>query len=419
MKKRTSKVCAVILSAAMISAIPVSAFASPSPSAQASNGGSINIPVDVSDPVISVALPTFTSIAIDPFSVGMATGEAGVAKAGIQLASDEYTVLNGSTFPVKVAYSLDVATESDVLLIEKQGFTYGNPMATPAPELASAGTLDLSTALQYQNESVQTAKEIFFGVVAPTTIGLDPTVASSPPVISTYSTYSAVGGMIKTDVSTVVGTDATAAAATPVAGEDGTLSFAFALKPTKADADAATDPTVFEDEARFKFYAQMNTYADWKDDDITVKGIYELSVLPDTFTTSANNTTLKHGFNMYAVAPFNAKTKIDVSGIETATGVAAAAVQANYYFGNLTKVTAVTITDSAGDPVSYTFAPADFDLTTNAGKLTIGAPFITALQTALGEKVTVTLTLTDGLATPVKTGTCVFKVNVAAAVAGA
>jgi hypothetical protein len=216
--KTSKKILTFVLTAAMMAPLAgVTAFAAEE---QAIGGSST-----VRQPLVSVVVPTNLDFQLNPYKAGGSTS---------QVSDINFELINKSDVPVIVEYWLNAIGAEDVS-IETANTNIGN-------------TLD------------QTDKTAIFGVIATTALGGTPTAFGD-------TTFNAAQ---------TVDYDATKSGTTVIADVDtGKLKTGFLLgSATGAPLDTlAAGNTGL---GAFKFYAELETYANWQDGDITVNGVYKL-----------------------------------------------------------------------------------------------------------------------------------------------
>jgi hypothetical protein len=182
----------------------------------------------VQQPIVSVVVPTDLDFQLNPYKIGTPAPTSQVSDISFEL-------INKSDVEIITEYWLNIVNAEDVSI--------------EADATNIEGTLD------------QTDKTAVFGVIAATALGGTDTVfANTEFGSSTTVTYNAAkaGTTVLSDVAT------------------GKLKTGFLLG--RATGSSAPDTLAGSNRGlgAFKFYAKLETYADWQDGDITVNGVYKL-----------------------------------------------------------------------------------------------------------------------------------------------
>jgi len=192
-----------------------------STSAFAREAGYIDGDSSVQSYIITVVVPTNIDFALDPSQVTF--GDSQIAAVDIEFE-------NESEFATLIAIYLDVVAGDDVTIVESNDIedTY--------------------------HELTATDKELSFGILAAAEYddGEDEWV---------YDT--------ENDKSIIE-------------ADDGELDFGFVVAGKKVTSDGTLAPDGDNDDdlsAAFQFYSIMNAYADWKDGDVSVSGVYLLAAV--------------------------------------------------------------------------------------------------------------------------------------------
>jgi len=249
MKRNTKTVMAFVLTLLLIATFPVAVFA------DTPTSGTISGSSTVDTVVVNVILPTSLNFALDPLGLDT-TGDN-------QIATQDFFFVNQTFAPVKISIDIDAETSGGAVLVSTTG------------------------GLSLDDTSV-TDKDLYFGAlgatgltgasITATTVGVSYSAIFGSPTgpAASYSTVSAVAETLTTIDPSNDGTTGSAV-----------ISFALdkavesSTTPGSIDSLAASDKGV----AAFQFYSQLNTYAEWEADDITVTGSYTLIPLRDTTYT--------------------------------------------------------------------------------------------------------------------------------------
>lgn len=202
-------------------------------------GGTIPGESVVKNAIINVVLPTNIDFAVNPLQLGTVTGDS-------QVTSTDYRVTNKSDAPVRVSFDITATLGSGVTLVSSK----------------SELTPDQLTGAD---------KDVYFAALGAKSFK-DTTVPTwADPTLGTYVYDSAEAGTLsvfdpdtsKAEISFLLG----AATGTPL------------------DALAADEAGV----ASFQFYAELNTYAGWLANDISVSGAYTLTGIKTTDYDKVDN----------------------------------------------------------------------------------------------------------------------------------
>lgn len=349
MNRTTKSVMAFVLTLLLIASFPAAAFA---------ESGTIDGDSTVDNVTVNVILPTNLNFALDPLGLDT-TGDN-------QIATQDFFFVNQTFAPVKVSLDITAETSGGAILVSTTG------------------------GLSLDDTSV-TDKELYFGALGAT--GLTGTAISSVYTVDPDTTYVDVFG--GTDAPQGAYASVSPSAATLIAftpNTDGTtgaavISFALDKAIESETTEGAIDSIATDNKgvAAFQFYSQLNTYADWEANDITVSGTYTLTPLRDT--TYSGYDYIDGSLNQLETAPpapttFSVTVENDGNGTATASAVTAAAGD--------------TVTLSATPDTYYTFdswetTPSSLTITSNtftmpAENVTVKANFASSVD----------VTLTDG-----------------------
>lgn len=246
MKRNTKTVTAFVLTLLLLATFPTAVFA------DTPTSGTITGDSTVDNVIVEVILPTSLDFALDPLGLDT-TGDN-------QIATQDFFFVNQTFAPVKVSVDITAETSGGAVLV------------------ATTGGLSL-------DDTSVTDKELYFGAlgatgltgasITTTTAGVSYSAifGSTTGPAASYATVSAVADTL---VTLTPSSDGTTGAAV--------LSFALdkavesSTTPGSIESLAAADAGV----AAFQFYSQLNTYAEWEDNDISVSGTYTLIPLRDT-----------------------------------------------------------------------------------------------------------------------------------------
>ncbi len=249
-KKAFKTLAALLAVLVLVISLPITAFAD-----QTTN--TITGDSTVDDVTPSVVVPMNLDFALDPLELNVISGS--------QVATTDYFFINKTKTPVKVAVDLTLSTTSSSVTV------IGDP----------------STLSPYDTEV--TTKDIYFAALGATGItGGAISFTTTSGSITAKGTYSS-----------------TSAALAAFNTTDKKASLAFALdKATDTDTTGAALAINNKGVAAFQFYAKMNTYADWKDGDISIGGAYTLTALSATTykNYTDNSSYITDGFNQLKTA---------------------------------------------------------------------------------------------------------------------
>lgn len=262
--KKNNRALAFILTLLLIAAFPAAAFA------ETADEGTIGGGSEIVDVTLNVLLPTNLNFSLDPFGVESEENQVDP--------TTDYFFVNQTFAPVKVELGITANLSGSAVLVGSE----------------SDVSPDDPTAI---------LKKIYFAA-----LGAKETTGESIYVVDEDTTSSAVF----TSTSAVY--DYTSAAATRVPfapSGDGTASgsavIAFALGAAEESTvtDGAVSALADNDAgvAAFQFYAAMNTYAEWADDDIKVSGAYTLTPLRTTTYTGYADDIIAESLNQLETAP--------------------------------------------------------------------------------------------------------------------
>ena len=233
--KRNFKALAFVLALALMASFPGAAFA-----------GEIEGDGTVQDVAINVLVPTTLDFVLDPLEI---------TENETQVAPQDFFFVNETFAPVKVELEITATASNNAVLVADD------------------------SGLEPDDDTVKD-KEIFFMVQGASeltgeAIEVNGTVTTDAALVASTTAIYAID---ETKVSFVPDVD----------GETASATIAFALDKAIQDGDtddvdslAANDKGV----AAFQFAAVMNTYAEWEDNDLSVKGVYSLVPLrPNTYT---------------------------------------------------------------------------------------------------------------------------------------
>jgi hypothetical protein len=208
-------------------------------------------------PVLKVVVPANLNFALDPLQQNVIDTN--------QIAKADYVVVNQTTAaPVQVNFVVVARAKAGVGLVE---------------------TAEEIDALN----PAETAKNIYFGMLA---------AASA----STVPAYAGTGGAYVYDATSVASGSPQvvpfpAASATPIS--EATAKISFVLEKAASGSTLAADG---KGAGAFQFYGNLNTYATWEANDLTVRATYKLVALP----ANAYASLPKAGLNQYVETPAEA-----------------------------------------------------------------------------------------------------------------
>ena len=217
-------------------------------------GGTIVGGSTVVNSYLNVILPLSLDFGIDPLGIG------DVIEDG-QITSMNYHVANKSNAPVKVTFTITAEGRSDVELVSSA--------AELNNDVAHSGT-----------------KHAFFAAV-----GASALTASPTDIVPTFSGVGSTRNGEWIYDTSVVGTTIPFPAS--ASGSDQGVEMSFVLAPATGNplnSLAANNKGL----SAFSFYGQVDTYAKWIDNDLTVVGVYQLQGLKtsDYATESARSVGL-------------------------------------------------------------------------------------------------------------------------------
>jgi len=227
--RKTSKTLAVLLAVLLILAtIPAAAFAEDQEPTGTIPGGST-----VDSVTLNVVLPTNLNFALDPLELNVTSGS--------QIATTDYFIINQTAAPVKASFEITATLTEEVTLVD------------------DVEELD-------KDDTSATDKKIYFGALGATGI----TVNDLEFGYEFGSGTDPEGSY-----------DATAGTLVPFSVDEKKATIEFALnkatkEETESEGEADTLAADNKGVAAFQFYGELNTYADWQANDITVSGAYTL-----------------------------------------------------------------------------------------------------------------------------------------------
>ena len=274
MNKKSRVVVAFVLTLLLTAAFPAAAFAETT--------GTISGDSTVDNVVMNVILPTNLNFALDPLGLDT-TGDDN------QIATQDFFFVNQTLAPVKI--SVEIAAE-----------TSGGAVLVSDPSTLS------------KDDTSVTDKELFFGAlgasgVTGTAITATGAALVTEEAITTYSDIADIYGSSnppQAEYTTASAVADTLVSFTPgTGGATGSAVIAFALnKAVESETTPGAVDSLATDNkgvAAFQFYSELNTYADWKANDITVSGAYTLT--PLRTTTYDNYTYITGGLNQLETTP--------------------------------------------------------------------------------------------------------------------
>jgi hypothetical protein len=361
MKKNHKVLTAFILTLMMVMSLPIAAFATDST-------GSIEGNSDVTNVVLNVIVPTSLDFALDPLGLNT-TGDN-------QVSTQDYFFVNQTLAPVKVALDINVTTSNGAVL-----------------------TKDVSKLKK--DDTSATDKKLYFG-----TLGATGLTGEAITTTDTAISYSAIFGSTTgpaAEYSEVTSSAATLVPFTPnTAGTTGAAVISFALdKAVESTTSPGSIESLAADNkgiAAFQFYSELNTYADWKDNDVTVSGSYTLT--PLRTSTYSNFDFVDGGLNQLvatASTPTYSSAGFIVSGSAVSTlstpveSVSSSAVNLTIpFYANGLTVKTLVITSSS----NYAVPTGEYTLADNVLTIKKDDSNYTFRKTAVGNK-SMTLTLSD------------------------
>ena len=338
MKRKSKVIVAFIMTLLLITSLfPTAVFAG-------SVSNEITGDSTVSDVTVNVILPTTINFALDP--LGLKT------KGDNQIQSQDYFFVNQTIAPVKVSLALTAKTSGTAVLIS-------------------------DPSVLKKDNTGEDSKKIFFGAIGAT--GLTGTAITTTTTGISYSAVFTTTGPAA-EYGTPTSGSATLVKFTPNSdGTTGAAVIAFALGKAKANAITPTAIDSLADDnkgvAAFQFYSELNTYADWKANDISVSGTYTLTPLRDTTYTGFE--TVSGGLNQlepedvtppaptYSSAGFISGSAI-VTTIPAITSVSTSAVNITIPFYANGKTATSLVLNSA-----FTMPTAEYALDTTANTLIV------------------------------------------------
>jgi hypothetical protein len=284
--------------------------------------GSIPGTGTVKNPVYNVALPTNIDFALNPLQIGKVS-------TGNQITSADYSILNKSDAPMNVSFNLTAALDSgdSVTLVD-------NPSALKKDDIT------------------EDTKKLYFGALS----------AHDGSTIS-YSGGSSSGSYEydATKSDTLIPFDAT--------DNEAKIDFLLAAGNGTQVVDGSKGV------ASFQFYAELNTYAHWDSDDISVTGAYTFTgVRGDDYTALTDSTTGKiatDSLNLLAAGP-KADVTIAANATETKTFTIAQVA------GGITialRGKPASVTSVVSTTASYTFQSSNYSYDSTTGVLTFHYPY--------------------------------------------
>ena len=355
MKRTTKSVTAFVLTLMLIMSFPAAAFATGST-------GTIDGSSTVENVTLEVLVPSTLGFALDPLGLDV-TGAN-------QISTQDYYFVNQTFAPVKVSVSITAQTSGGATLVST----------------ASGLSLD---------DTKVTDKKLYFGALGATDI-----TGGSINTTTTGGSFN-VGTGPAAYYSSATTASATLIPFTPNSnGTTGAAVIAFALgaategsTPGSISALASNNDGI----AAFQFFSQLNTYAKWEANDITVSGAYTLTPLRDTTYTGYSYV----GSSLNQLVPeapstptYSSAGFISGSAIVTTiaaisnTSSSALGVRVPFYANGLT-ATSLTLNGSA-----FTFPTTQYTLANNELYIKADDPTYCLRVATAGSK-TIALTLSD------------------------
>lgn len=247
MMKRNSKFISVLMvSLLLLASFPAAVFA----------GNTIDGESTVDMPAINVLVPTNLDFALDPLSLDT-TAES-------QISDINYYFVNFTLAPVKVELDLTATSTNNAKL--------------------KASVSDIKGV----NDPAVTDKFLYFGALGATSLDKDVAIVEDAMGVTEEAIYGDLFGEEDSPVAEyattggAIITDTLVPFAPSAEGTTGSAIIGFALGAAVESAEGGKINKVADEKSgvgAFQFYAQLNTYADWKDKDIAVAGTYTLTPL--------------------------------------------------------------------------------------------------------------------------------------------
>ena len=302
---------AFLLTLALILTFPAFAFAAP-----------ITGDSTVIDVPVNVVLPTNLDFALDPL---------GIDSADNQISSPDFIMANQTLAPVKVEIEITANVVGETTLVDDPSVLARDDDEVTAKNIffAAMGATDVSAG------SIYTIAE---DVVAPTAIATAPGIYDYSET-ATRAVFDPVGDG-KTSGSAVIGFVLDRAVASATEG---------AIQSMAADDKGV---------AMFRFYGELNTYADWQDGDIDVEATINLTPLRTStygnLTDAVDGVLIAEGVNQIElVAP-----EQDPEPVQTDVTLTAGTPTASYNFnlpekfGGATPGLKIALTGAAGTTIT-------------------------------------------------------------------
>jgi hypothetical protein len=341
MKK--TKIIAILTALLLLAGIfPMTALANPT-----NPSGDIDGDSEVISAVLNVTLPANLNFALNPLELGTVT-------AGSQITSTNYIFVNSTGAPVEIGLDITATGAAGVRFVP-----------------------DASTLKQDDTSVVD--KDIFFAALGASTVNAGTLAFDTIPGTASF-TYAA-------NPTTTTGTfTPLVPAATPTTA---TGRMVFALGAATLDEDTPANSALALNDrgvASFQFFAQMNTYAAWANNDVTVKAEYTLTALrATTFTSygdadgSGTSRFIPSSVNQLRIAPpvgFANPERVSAtdSGVINATLVAGTVtVTVPFNFGGTTptnwQVGGTAFTPAAGSGANVSANTLTFTYTTAGARV--------------------------------------------------
>lgn len=246
MKRNIKNVTAFILTLVLLASCPIAVYAG------TASSGTISGDSTVDNVVLNVLLPTSLDFALDPLGLDTAGDN--------QIATQDFFFVNQSFAPVKVAVKISAETSGGAVIVA-------------------------TTAGLKKDDTGTTTKQLYFGMLgAKSVTGTAITAAALTATDDAITSSSIAYSDTQAEYTTVAATANTLVALTPNSnGSTGAAVISFALDKAVESTTTPGDITALADDdagvAAFQFYSELNTYADWKDNDIKVSGSYTLTPL--------------------------------------------------------------------------------------------------------------------------------------------
>ena len=242
----------------MVMPIPIGGKSSPllmyavATSGNTGSTGTIEGDSTVDSPTLNMVLPMNLNFELNPLELG--SGNV----PGNQIKTTSYIIANKTLAPVLASFEIKATGKSDVTFLN------------------SPGTLK-------QSDTSVRDKHIFFGALGAKDVTSAPNFDGSTASPGfTYATEDPAPTAADVFVPFVPDEDDDKLA-------DGTITFALGAATENAFADNNKGV------AAFQFYAQLNTYAEWAESDVTVVGAWTLTALRTS--DYGNIVTADHGLN--------------------------------------------------------------------------------------------------------------------------